>query len=82
MRRAALVSVRDRISLLALPSRPTILAVAIGWIFLRPFRNLSGIRSITSSLYVVLVVVSFAPLTLEVPRLWSTDGRFYFKEDK
>lgn len=81
-KRSALISVRDKVSLLSLLVGATLISFAIGWMFFKPIPNLSGIRSITSSLYAILEVVGFAPLTMEIARLWSFDGRFYFKEYK
>lgn len=79
-KRSALISVRDKISLLSLLGGATIIAFAIGWMFYKPTPDLSGIRSINSSLYAIIEIVGFAPLTMEISRLWSHDGKFYFKE--
>lgn len=81
-RRTTLISLRDKISLFSLLGGAILLSIALGWIFYKPTPNLSGIRSITSALYAILEIVGFAPLTMEISRLWSHDGKFYFKEYK
>lgn len=79
-KRTALISVRDKISLLSLLGGATVISFALGWMFFKPTPDLSGIRSINSSLYAIIEIVGFAPLTMEISRLWSHDGKFYFKE--
>lgn len=81
-RRTFVVSYRDRASLLALNGGSLMLAIILGWIFFQPDPDLSGIRSITSAMYVNLEVMGFAPLIMEIERLWAHDGVFFFKEYK
>lgn len=79
-RRTFKLSYRDRVSLLALNGTSLVLAIILGWMFYKPTPDLAGIRSITSALYVVLEVLGFAPLLMELERLWQHDGVFFFKE--
>lgn len=79
-RRTLLLSRRDKGSLLGLNGGGTILGLILGWMFFKPTPNLSGIRSITSTLYTMLEVIGFSPLAMELERLWSHDGVFFFKE--
>lgn len=81
-RRTFVVSYRDRASLLALNGGSLFLAIVLGWIFYKPTPDLSGIRSITSAMYVMLETMGFAPLLMEIERLWAHDGVFFFKEYK
>lgn len=81
-KRTMLTSIRDKVSLGAIHGGAALIGVTVGWMFLKPIPNESGIRSITSSLYAILEIVGFAPLTMEISRLWSNDGKFYFKEYK
>lgn len=81
-RRTLLISVRDRMSLLVLNGGALFLAVCTGWMFYKPTADLAGIRSLTSSLYVMLEVIGFSPLMIEIERLWMHDGAFFFKEYK
>lgn len=57
-----------------------ILAITIGWMFYRPKHDLAGIRSLISTLYVALEVVGFVPMYIEIERLWTTDGVFFYRE--
>ncbi|GEQ72103.1 hypothetical protein JCM33374_g5789 [Metschnikowia sp. JCM 33374] len=82
IRRSALISIRDRISLLSFHGGGAILAVLMGWLFFKPEPNLSGIRSITSSLYSLLEMVGFTPLMMEASRLWAADGIHFVREYK
>ncbi|OBA21751.1 P-loop containing nucleoside triphosphate hydrolase protein [Metschnikowia bicuspidata var. bicuspidata NRRL YB-4993] len=81
-RRSTLISIRDKVSLLTLHGGGAILAVIVGWLFFKPDPNISGIRSITSSLYSLLEVIGISPLTMEVSRLWAADGIQFIKEYK
>lgn len=81
-KRTILVSIRDTISLLAIIVGAALIAITVGWMFFKPVPNLAGIRSTTSSLYAILEIVGFAPLTMEIARLWSNDGKYYLKEYK
>lgn len=81
-RRTFKLSYRDWISLLALNGISLALAVVLGWMFWKPPADLAGLRSITSSLYVVIEVLGFTPLLMELERLWAHDGVFFFKEYK
>ncbi|GEQ72104.1 hypothetical protein JCM33374_g5790 [Metschnikowia sp. JCM 33374] len=82
IRRSTLISIRDRVSLLSLHGGGAILATIVGWLFFKPDPNISGIRSITSCLYSLLEIIGFAPLTMEVSRLWSADGIQFIREYK
>lgn len=79
-KRTFLLSLRDKASLVGLNGGATLLALILGWMFYKPTPNLSGIRSLTSTLYTMLEVIGFSPLAMEVERLWSHDGLFFFKE--
>lgn len=81
-RRTFKLSYRDYFSLIALNGMSLSLAIVLGWMFWKPPADLAGIRSITSSLYVVVEVLGFAPLLMELERLWAHDGVFFFKEYK
>lgn len=74
------VSYRDIQSLIALNGFITFLAIVCGYIFFKPLNDLAGIRSKTSSLYVMLEVVGFAPMFIEIERLWAHDGVNFFRE--
>lgn len=80
VRRTLLLSYRDRMSLIGLHGGSMILGIFTGWLFYKPTPDLAGIRSITSALYAVLEVIGFAPLAMELQRLWEHDGVFFFKE--
>lgn len=82
VRRTVLISLRDKLSLVALHGGSACLSVIIGWLFFKPDPNLSGIRSITSSLYSMLEIIGFSPLVLELARLWTYDGVFFVKEHR
>lgn len=82
IRRTAVITLRDRASLLALYGGTGLLAVITGWIFYKPGGDLAAIRSITSSIYSLLEIVGFSPLTMELQRLWEHEGVFFFKEYK
>ncbi|KAK6465476.1 ATP-dependent ABC transporter [Scheffersomyces coipomensis] len=79
-RRTFLLSYRDILSLLSMNLGAALLAVATGWMFFQPTPDLAGIRSITSTLYVMLEVIGFCPMYFELERLWSTDGVFFYRE--
>lgn len=79
-KRTLLLSIRDTNSLIGLNGGAAILGVILGWMFFKPTPNLSGIRSLTSTLYTMLEVIGFSPLAMELERLWSHDGVFFFKE--
>lgn len=79
-RRTFILSLRDRASLFGLNGGSALMALILGWMFFQPTPNLSGIRSLTSSLYTMLEVIGFSPLAMELERLWSHDGVFFFKE--
>lgn len=79
-KRTFLLSLRDKPSLLGLNGGSALMALILGWMFFKPTPNLSGIRSLTSALYTMLEVIGFSPLAMELERLWSHDGVFFFKE--
>ncbi|RLV93064.1 putative ABC transporter ATP-binding protein/permease [Spathaspora sp. JA1] len=79
-KRTFVLSYRDVQGLLVLNLGAIIISVAIGWMFFQPAHDLAGIRSITSTLYVILEVVAFCPMYIEVERLWLTDGIFFYRE--
>lgn len=81
-KRTSLLSWRDRSSIIAMNGGSIFLAVTCGWMFFQPTPDLSGIRSITSVLYVMLEVIGFCPMFFEMERLWSTDGLFYYRESQ
>lgn len=74
------VSYRDVLSLIALNGGIVILSLICGYVFYKPLNDLSGIRSKTSCLYVMLEVVGFAPMFIEIERLWAHDGVNFFRE--
>ncbi|KAM9912391.1 hypothetical protein OXX69_002599 [Metschnikowia pulcherrima] len=82
VKRSTLISLRDRVSLLSLHGGGTVLAIVVGWLFFKPDPNISGIRSITSCLYSLLEIIGFAPLTMEISRLWGADGIQFVREYK
>ncbi|ODV79110.1 P-loop containing nucleoside triphosphate hydrolase protein [Suhomyces tanzawaensis NRRL Y-17324] len=71
---------RDTYSLLVLNLGAAMLAVILGWMFYKPKHDLAGVRSLNSTLYVMLEVVGFSPLFYEMERLWATDGIFFYRE--
>lgn len=79
-KRTALLTVRDWPLLLTLNLGMAILAAITGWMFFQPDEDLAGIRTLTSSLYVMLEVVGFCPHYFELERLWLTDGVFFLRE--
>lgn len=81
-KRSFILTYRDIGSLVALNGGALLLAVICGWIFYKPKPDLAGIRSITSTLYVMLEVIGFAPMFVEIERLYSTDGIFFYREYK
>lgn len=81
-KRSFILTYRDIGSLIALNGGALLLAVICGWIFYKPRPDIAGIRSITSTLYVMLEVIGFAPMFVEVERLYSTDGLFFYREYK
>lgn len=81
-KRSFILTYRDVGSLIALNGGALLLAVICGWIFYKPEPDLAGIRSIVSTLYVMLEVVGFAPMFVEIERLYSTDGVFFYREYK
>ncbi|ABN67689.2 ABC transporter family protein [Scheffersomyces stipitis CBS 6054] len=81
-RRTFLLTYRDKLSLLALDGGSLVTAVTLGWMFYRPVHDLSGIRSLISSLYIMMEIIGFAPVFIELERLWGPDGRNFFREYK
>ncbi|ODV79109.1 uncharacterized protein CANTADRAFT_6284 [Suhomyces tanzawaensis NRRL Y-17324] len=79
-KRTFVLSYRDTASLVALNLGSVLLALATGWMFYQPRPDLAGIRTLTSTLYVMLEVVGFCPMFFELERLWSTDGVFFYRE--
>lgn len=79
-RRTFVISYRDLGSLLLLNVGALVLATMCGWLFYKPKADLAGVRSLTSSLYVMLEVVGFAPMFIEIERLWTHDGVNFFRE--
>lgn len=79
-KRNMLTSIRDIGSLLALIGGAIVLAITLGWMFYKPGSDLAGIRSTTSSLYVILEVIGFSPLFVDLVRLCLIDGVYYFSE--
>lgn len=79
-KRNMLTSIRDIGSLLALIGGSIVLAITLGWMFYKPGSDLAGIRSTTSSLYVILEVIGFSPLFVDLVRLCLIDGVYYFSE--
>lgn len=79
-RRTFVLSCRDSYSLLSMIGLSLFTAVVCGWMFYKPPPDLAGIRSYTSSLYVMLEIVGFVPLFIEIERLWETDGLVFFRE--
>ncbi|KAK6197483.1 ATP-dependent ABC transporter [Scheffersomyces amazonensis] len=79
-KRTFLLTYRDTLSLISMNLGAALLAVATGWLFFQPTPDLSGIRSITSTLYVMLEVIGFCPMYFELERLWATDGVFFYRE--
>ncbi|CUM53305.1 uncharacterized protein AC631_00553 [Debaryomyces fabryi] len=79
-KRTFILTYRDKASLLALNLVCLLLAIVCGWMFYKPKADLAGIRSITSSLYVMLEIIGFAFMFIEMERLWAADGTFFFRE--
>ncbi|EGW34827.1 ATP-dependent ABC transporter [Spathaspora passalidarum NRRL Y-27907] len=79
-KRTFVLSYRDIQGLLVLNFGAIIVSVTLGWMFFQPKHDLAGIRSLTSSLYVMLEVVAFCPMYYEIERLWLTDGVFFYRE--
>ena len=81
-KRSWLITLRDKSSLVAFVIIPPIYAAILGWMFFKPTPDLSGIRQITSSMYVSLEVLCFAYMFLELERFWFADGTFFYRERK
>lgn len=81
-KRSWLITLRDKASLVAFVIIPPIYAAILGWMFFKPTPDLSGIRQITSSMYVSLEVLCFAYMFLELERFWFADGTFFYRERK
>ncbi|CUM48721.1 unnamed protein product [Debaryomyces tyrocola] len=79
-KRTFLLSYRDKASLFAINFVCLLLAIVCGWMFYKPKPDLAGIRSITSSLYVMLEIIGFSFMFIEIERLWAADGIFFFRE--
>lgn len=79
-KRTFLLSYRDVYGLASLIGINVFLAVICGWMFYKPPADLAGIRTYTSSLYVMLEVVGFIPLFMEIERLWQHDGILFLRE--
>ncbi|KAL6453695.1 hypothetical protein SBY92_005267 [Candida maltosa Xu316] len=71
---------RDYKTLFVFDFGTIIYSITIGWMFYRPRHDIAGIRSLISVLYVALEVLGFVPMFIEVERLWSTDGVFFYRE--
>ncbi|CAI5757251.1 unnamed protein product [Candida verbasci] len=81
-RRSVLLTWRDRWTLFSLNGGSILIAVVSGWMFYKPNPNLSGIRSITSVLYVMMEFIGFSPVFIEIERLWTNDGLNFIREYK
>lgn len=81
-KRTFLLTRRDMGSLIALNGGSFLLAMICGWMFFKPTADLAGIRTTTSTLYVMLEVIGFAPMFVEIERLYSRDGLFFYREYK
>lgn len=79
-KRTFVLSYRDYYSLGSLIGLSILLAIIDGWLFYKAPADLAGIRSYTSSLYVMLEVMGFMPLFIEMERLWDNDGILFFRE--
>lgn len=79
-KRTFVLTYRDIGSLCALNGGLILLAITVGWMFYKPYPDLSGIRSLTSVLYVMLELVGFCPMFFEIERLWAVDGVFFRRE--
>ncbi|KAI5961410.1 uncharacterized protein KGF55_004033 [Candida pseudojiufengensis] len=80
IKRTFLITSRDRLILLSMNGGSAIVAAIAGWIFYKPIPNLSGIRSLTSVLYVMMEFLAFTPVFVELEKLWQFDGRNYIRE--
>ncbi|ODV77493.1 ABC transporter family protein [Suhomyces tanzawaensis NRRL Y-17324] len=81
-KRTFILTSRDRLSLLALNGGSVFMACACGWLFLNPKGDLAGIRTTQSSLYAMMEIIGFAPMFIEIERLWANDGLNFFREYK
>lgn len=79
-KRTFILSYRDVLGLFSLIGVNVFLAIVCGWLFYKPPADLAGIRTYTSSLYVMLEVIGFIPLFMEIERLWQHDGILFFRE--
>lgn len=79
-KRSFLLSIRDKGTLFSFNGVSIILGAICGWLFYKPDPDLAGIRSITSSLYVLLELIGFFPLLIEIERLWQTEGVTFMRE--
>lgn len=79
-KRTFVLSYRDTYSYISLIGLTILLAIINGVLFYKPPPDLAGIRSYTSSLYVMLEVMGFMPLFIEIERLWEVDGIMFFRE--
>jgi hypothetical protein len=79
-KRSFMLTYRDWMSIIALNLGSVLLAIIVGWMFFKPTPDIAGIRSITSSLYVMLEVLGFCPSFYELERLWNIDGHFFLRE--
>ncbi|RCK56637.1 hypothetical protein Cantr_05196 [Candida viswanathii] len=79
-KRTFILTYRDYKALTVFNAGSVILAITIGWMFYRPKHDLAGIRSLISTLYVALEVMGFVPMYIEIERLWTTDGAFFYRE--
>lgn len=81
-KRNFLLTRRDTLSLLAMNGGSIFLAFITGWMFYKPHPDLAGIRSLISTLYVVLETLGFTFMFIELERLWKADGVCFLREYK
>lgn len=79
-KRTFITTYRDTHGLATLLGLTIFMAIVTGWMFYKPPADLAGIRSYTSSLYVMIEIVGFVPLFIEIERLWQHDGLLFFRE--
>ncbi|EGV64158.1 hypothetical protein PSN45_003730 [Yamadazyma tenuis] len=79
-KRTFIMTYRDHYGLGSMVGISLTMATICGWIFYKPHPDLAGIRSYTSSLYVMMEILGFLPLFIEIERLWEYDGLLFFRE--
>lgn len=79
-KRTFILTLRDKWYLIALNGGTIFMAASTGWMFYKPPKDPTGIRSTISSLYAMLEIIGFSPVFLELERLWDSDGMNFVRE--